>query len=82
MDLQNTEKHSGISTSLAQDIWQLLKSMLTAQWSAAHVCEQRECAHCEARVMWYQLVLQLVTIVNPEETAHPPDVSKLKISSP
>lgn len=75
MELQNTEKHSGLATSLAQDVWHLLRSMLSAQWTSAHHCERRECSHCEARVMWYQLALELVTLINPENTAHPPDVS-------
>lgn len=79
MELQNTDKHSGITTSLAQDVWQLLRSMLTAQWSAPHHCERRECSHCEARVMWHQLALELVTIINPEMTAHPPDVSSHRL---
>lgn len=75
MELQSTEKHGGITSPPAQEVWHLLKFMLTAQWSSAHECDLRECAHCEARVMWYQLVLELVTMINPEETAHPPDVS-------
>lgn len=77
MELQSTEKHSGLSTSLAQDVWHLLRSMLSAVWTTAHQkCERRECGHCEARVMWYQLALELVALINPENTAHPPDVSR------
>lgn len=90
MELQGVEWHAGVSTPLAQDVWALLRTMLTTQWAApplepstlrtrmcGRCCARRECSQCEARVIWYQLALELVQAMNPEHSAHPPDVSQL-----
>jgi len=75
MDLQGVEWHAGVSTTHAQGVWVLLRLILTSQWAAPHSCGTRDCRVCEARVMCYQLALELVKAMNPLETAHPPDVS-------
>ncbi|XP_052119474.1 protein unc-79 homolog isoform X4 [Frankliniella occidentalis] len=74
MELQEVEPHIGITTSTAQDACRLLKAMVGASWNGTHTCTDRtECMFCESCVMWYQLALQLVKFLAPENPAHPPD---------
>lgn len=75
MELQGVEWHAGITTNQAQEVWSLLRAMITAQGGSPHSCSKTDCSHCESRVMWYQLALELVKAMNPEYSAHPPDVS-------
>lgn len=82
MELQEMEPHMGITTSSAQDACRLLKAMVAASWNGTHTCSDRsECMYCESCVMWYQLALQLVKFLSPENPAHPPDVSILHAPS-
>ena len=78
MELQEVEPHTGITTTTAQDACRLLKTMVGASWNGTHSCSDRsECMFCESCVMWYQLALQLVKFLAPQNPAHPPDVSKI-----
>lgn len=80
MELQKVERFIGIHTSLAQDIFKLLQSQIqvSSAWTGQHACEDDECAYCEAGIMWYQLVLELVLYLCPEHPVRPPDVSSYK----
>ncbi|XP_068085270.1 protein unc-79 homolog [Anabrus simplex] len=77
LELQEVEKHSGVHTTLAQDVCKLLKGMVSVSWTDGHACSSNkdECLFCESCVMWYQLALELVEFLAPESPAHPPDVS-------
>lgn len=76
MELQNVDKHTGISTWVCKDACRLMKSILASNWNNCHVCATNsECTYCESSVIWHQLCLQLVTYMAPENPAYPPDVS-------
>lgn len=76
MELQNVDKHTGISTWVCKDACRLMKSILASNWNNCHVCgTNSECTYCESSVIWHQLCLQLVTYMAPENPAYPPDVS-------
>ncbi|GLH04896.1 UNC79 protein, partial [Gryllus bimaculatus] len=72
------EKHSGIHTSLSQDVCRLLKGMLDIAWSVGHTCSSiDDCLFCESCVIWYQLTLKLVEFLVPEQPVHLPDSDDL-----
>ncbi|XP_006613747.1 protein unc-79 homolog isoform X7 [Apis dorsata] len=74
MELQNVDKHTGISTWVCKDACRLMKSILASNWNNCHVCgTNSECTYCESSVIWHQLCLQLVTYMAPENPAYPPD---------
>ncbi|XP_034177759.2 UNC-79 domain-containing protein [Osmia lignaria lignaria] len=74
MELQNVDKHTGINTWVCRDACRLMKSIVASNWNNCHVCNtDTECTYCEARVIWHQLCLQLVTYMAPENPAYPPD---------
>lgn len=72
------EKHSGVHTSLSEDVSQLLKLMASASWVGSHSCASKnDCVFCESSVMWHQLALQLIEFLAPDHPVNPPDVSNL-----
>ncbi|KAG7202977.1 hypothetical protein KM043_010111 [Ampulex compressa] len=74
MELQDVDKHTGISTWVCRDACHLMKSIVASNWNNCHVCSaDTECTYCESRVIWHQLCLQLVTYMAPENPAYPPD---------
>lgn len=75
MELQEIDKHTGLSSSLCKNVCSLLKSMITAAWISSHSCSSRtECTYCECSIMWHQLAYELVIYLSPVTLAHPPDV--------
>lgn len=75
MELQDIDKHTGINSSLSKDVCRLLKSMLSADWTGNHVCNNKsECSYCESSIMWHQLSLYLIKYLSPIYPVHPPDV--------
>lgn len=79
MEFQDVEIHSGIHTSVSENVTRLLKCMVTAArvGLGSHVCSLKvsECAYCEASVMWHQLSTKLVQFIAPENPVRAPDVS-------
>ncbi|XP_021924860.1 protein unc-79 homolog isoform X4 [Zootermopsis nevadensis] len=74
MELQEVEKHNGVHTSLAEDVSQLLKLMVSSSWVGSHSCASKnDCVFCESSVMWHQLALQLVEFLSPDHPVNPPD---------
>ncbi|CAG9855370.1 unnamed protein product [Phyllotreta striolata] len=74
MELQDTDKHTGLNSSLCKDVCSLLKCMITAAWIGNHTCSfKTECTYCESSIMWHQLSLQLLKYLSPIHPAHPPD---------
>ncbi|ERL94236.1 hypothetical protein D910_11517, partial [Dendroctonus ponderosae] len=74
MELQEIDKHTGLSSSLCKNVCSLLKSMITAAWISSHACSSKaECTHCECSIMWHQLAYELVIYLSPVTLAHPPD---------
>ncbi|XP_057672302.1 protein unc-79 homolog isoform X3 [Diorhabda carinulata] len=74
MELQDTDKHTGLNSSLCKDVCWLLKCMITAAWIGNHSCSLKsECTYCESSIMWHQLSLQLLKYLSPIHPAHPPD---------
>lgn len=81
MELQEVEKHNGVHTSLAEDVSQLLKLMVSSSWVGSHSCASKnDCVFCESSVMWHQLALQLVEFLSPDHPVNPPDVSNTSTS--
>ncbi|KAL1492637.1 hypothetical protein ABEB36_010867 [Hypothenemus hampei] len=74
MELQEIDKHTGLSSSLCKNVCSLLKSMITAAWISSHSCSSKtECTYCECSIMWHQLAYELVIYLSPVNLAHPPD---------
>ncbi|CAH1121158.1 unnamed protein product [Ceutorhynchus assimilis] len=74
MELQEIDKHTGLSSSLCKNVCSLLKSMITAAWISSHSCSSKtECTYCECSIMWHQLAYELVIYLSPVTLAHPPD---------
>ncbi|XP_072402043.1 protein unc-79 homolog isoform X3 [Diabrotica undecimpunctata] len=74
MELQDTDKHTGLNSSLCKDVCWLLKCMITAAWIANHSCSLKsECTYCESSIMWHQLSLQILKYLSPIYPAYPPD---------
>ncbi|XP_050313784.1 protein unc-79 homolog isoform X3 [Anthonomus grandis grandis] len=74
MELQEIDKHTGLSSSLCKNVCSLLKSMVTAAWISSHSCSSKmECTYCECSIMWHQLAYELVIYLSPVTLAHPPD---------
>ncbi|KAM7364575.1 UNC-79 domain-containing protein isoform 2-T2 [Cochliomyia hominivorax] len=76
IELQQIKEHLGIHTSVCENVTRLMKCMVTAArvGLSGHVCTQRECAYCEASVMWHQLSIQIVQFMAPKHPTKPPDV--------
>uniref|UniRef100_A0A182JSA7 Protein unc-79 n=1 Tax=Anopheles christyi TaxID=43041 RepID=A0A182JSA7_9DIPT len=75
MELQEIEMHSGIYTSVAENVCRLLKCMVTAAnvGMGNHSCRLMDCAYCETSVMWHQLSTKLVQYLAPVNPVNPPD---------
>ena len=75
MELQEIEMHSGVQSSLSEDVCKLLKCMVSASWVGAHSCASKnDCAFCESSVMWHQLALETIEYLSPMNPVNPPDV--------
>lgn len=79
MELQDVEQHQGITTSVSENVFRLMKCMVTATAgvkSENHVCSDKvECMICEAHVMWHQLATKIIQFLAPRKPVRPPDVS-------
>uniref|UniRef100_A0A182PPV4 Uncharacterized protein n=1 Tax=Anopheles epiroticus TaxID=199890 RepID=A0A182PPV4_9DIPT len=75
MELQEIEMHSGIYTTVAENVCRLLKCMVTAAnvGMGNHSCRLMDCAYCETSVMWHQLSTKLVQYLAPVNPVNPPD---------
>ncbi|XP_041775558.1 protein unc-79 homolog isoform X1 [Anopheles merus] len=75
MELQEIEMHSGIYTTVADNVCRLLKCMVTAAnvGMGNHSCRLMDCAYCETSVMWHQLSTKLVQYLAPVNPVNPPD---------
>ncbi|XP_050087901.1 protein unc-79 homolog isoform X2 [Anopheles aquasalis] len=75
MELQQIEMHSGIYTTVAENVCRLLKCMVTAAnvGMGNHNCRLMDCAYCETSVMWHQLSAKLVQYLAPIHPVNPPD---------
>uniref|UniRef100_A0A182N8V5 Protein unc-79 homolog n=1 Tax=Anopheles dirus TaxID=7168 RepID=A0A182N8V5_9DIPT len=75
MELQEIEMHSGIYTTVAENVCRLLKCMVTAAnvGMGNHSCRLMDCAYCETSVMWHQLSTKLVQYLAPVHPVNPPD---------
>ncbi|XP_050073343.1 protein unc-79 homolog isoform X4 [Anopheles maculipalpis] len=75
MELQEIEMHSGIYTTVAENVCRLLKCMVTAAnvGMGNHSCRLMDCAYCETSVMWHQLSTKLVQYLAPINPVNPPD---------
>nr|XP_023011875.1 protein unc-79 homolog isoform X2 [Leptinotarsa decemlineata] len=74
MELQDTDKHTGLNSTVCKDVCWLLKCMITAAWIGSHSCTSKsECTYCESSIMWHQLSLELLKYLSPVSPAHPPD---------
>lgn len=80
MELQEVEQHTGIHTSVCENVSRLLKCMVTAArvGISDHNCSMKveECGYCEASVIWHQLSTKLVQFMAPSIPVRPPDVSR------
>ncbi|KAL9895816.1 UNC-79 domain-containing protein isoform 1-T2 [Glossina fuscipes fuscipes] len=76
MELQDIEQHMGIYTSVCENVSRLLKCMVTAArvGLSSHVCSLKECAYCEASIMWHQLSTKIVQFMAPLNPSRPPDL--------
>ncbi|KAL7288287.1 hypothetical protein TKK_0017625 [Trichogramma kaykai] len=76
MDLQIMEKHAGINNWVGQKVSLLLKNVNVPTLMAHHNCNDiSECTFCESTVIWYQLSLQLLTYIAPQQFIATLDVS-------
>jgi len=69
------EQHKGLHTLVAKDAMVLLHNMVAMPWPGTHTCQQnQDCQFCEMAVLWYQLALEIVQKLAPENSALAPDV--------
>ncbi|XP_058797132.1 protein unc-79 homolog, partial [Phymastichus coffea] len=74
MELQNIDRHCGVSSWICKEVCSLLKSIEVGYWNRRHYCgKTNECSFCEATIIWHQLSLQIITYLMPEKLANPPD---------
>lgn len=53
----------------------LLHRMVAMPWPGKHTCHKdQECQFCEMSVLWYQLALEIVQKLAPQDPALAPDV--------
>ncbi|ODN04336.1 Protein unc-79 [Orchesella cincta] len=75
LELQEVEQHKGLHTLVAKDAMVLLHNMVAMPWPGTHTCQQsQDCQFCEMAVLWYQLALEIVQKLAPENSALAPDV--------
>lgn len=69
------EQHKGLQTLVAKDAMVLLHNMVAMPWPGTHTCQQgQDCQFCEMAVLWYQLALEIVQKLAPENSALAADV--------
>ncbi len=69
------EQHKGLETCVAKDAMTLLYNMVAMPWPGKHTChKEQECQFCEMAVLWYQLALEIVQKLAPQNPAIAPDV--------